>query len=118
MTLKPSYRIVSPREDLREGKPLDAAKFAVYLDHARDGRANNGLPPHVIEVPVASGRGMLFCDYVTQLMWTGEVPAQKWMNFYTNVFTKFVAAGGRRSRSKSKSRSRTASQNRRSRKQG
>lgn len=39
MTLKPWYRVVSPREDLREGKPLDAAEFAVHLDQVRDGRA-------------------------------------------------------------------------------
>jgi hypothetical protein len=28
-----------PREDLREGKPLDASEFAVHLDQVRDGRA-------------------------------------------------------------------------------
>jgi len=39
MTLKPWYTIITPREDLREGKPLDAAEFAVHLDQVRDGRA-------------------------------------------------------------------------------
>lgn len=39
MALKPWYKVVTPREDLREGKPLDAAEFAVHLDHVRDGRA-------------------------------------------------------------------------------
>lgn len=39
MALKPWYKIVTPREDLREGKPLDASEFAVHLDHVRDGRA-------------------------------------------------------------------------------
>ena len=39
MALKPWYRVVTPREDLREGKPLDAAEFAVHLDQVRDGRA-------------------------------------------------------------------------------
>lgn len=37
--LKPWYTVVTPREDLREGKPLDAAEFAVHLDKVRDGRA-------------------------------------------------------------------------------
>ena len=37
--LKPWYRVVPPREDLREGKPLDASEFAVHLDQVRDGRA-------------------------------------------------------------------------------
>jgi hypothetical protein len=28
------------------------------------------------------------------LKWTGEIPAQKWMNFYTKVLSKFAAAQG------------------------
>jgi len=28
MPLEPWYKVVTPREDLREGKPLDAAEFA------------------------------------------------------------------------------------------
>ena len=39
MALKPWYKVVSPREDLREGKPLDASEFAVHLEQVRDGRA-------------------------------------------------------------------------------
>lgn len=39
MALKPWYKVVTPREDLREGRPLDASEFAVHLDHVRDGRA-------------------------------------------------------------------------------
>lgn len=39
MALKPWYKLATPREDLREGKPLDAAEFAVHLDQVRDGRA-------------------------------------------------------------------------------
>ncbi len=39
--LKPWYKIegLIPREDLREGKPLDASEFAVHLDQVRDQRA-------------------------------------------------------------------------------
>jgi len=37
--LKPWYKVISPREDLRDGKPLDASEFAVHLDQVRDGRA-------------------------------------------------------------------------------
>ena len=36
--MKPWYDVIKPREDLREGKPLDASEFAVHLDHVRDGR--------------------------------------------------------------------------------
>jgi hypothetical protein len=39
MVLKPWYKIVNPREDLRTGKPLDASEFAVHLDQVRDKRA-------------------------------------------------------------------------------
>ena len=39
MPLKPWYKVVTPREDLREGKPLDAAEFAVHLDDVRNGSA-------------------------------------------------------------------------------
>src|SRR5512145_151016 len=39
MSLKPWYKLVTPREDLREGRPLDASEFAVHLDQVRDGRA-------------------------------------------------------------------------------
>ena len=35
MRLKPWYKVVTPRPDLREGKPLDAAEFAVHLDKVR-----------------------------------------------------------------------------------
>jgi len=37
--LKPWYKVVTPREDLREARPLDAAEFAVHLDKVRDGSA-------------------------------------------------------------------------------
>jgi len=39
MAPKPWYKVVTPREDLREGRPLDASEFAVHLDQVRDGRA-------------------------------------------------------------------------------
>ncbi len=39
MPLRPWYKIVYPRDDLREGRPLDASEFAVHLDQVREGRA-------------------------------------------------------------------------------
>src|SRR5688572_8999746 len=39
MALKPWYQVIVPRDDLREGKPLDASEFAVHLDRVRDGTA-------------------------------------------------------------------------------
>lgn len=39
MALKPWYNVITPRQDLIEGKPLDASEFAVHLDHVRLGTA-------------------------------------------------------------------------------
>jgi len=39
MSLKPWRNVVVPREDLREGKPLDAGEFAVHLEKVRKGSA-------------------------------------------------------------------------------
>ncbi len=39
MALKPWYNVVTLREDLREGRSLDASEFAVHLDQIRDKRA-------------------------------------------------------------------------------
>lgn len=49
--LKPWFKVVAPREDLREGRPLDAAEFAVHLDQVRDGRASADYqnPEHFFE---------------------------------------------------------------------
>src|SRR5690348_13585643 len=38
--LKPWYQVVTPREDLRQNRPLDASEFAVHLDHIRLNRAH------------------------------------------------------------------------------
>ena len=37
--LKPWFHVVTPREDLRDGKPLDASEFAVNLEDILEGRA-------------------------------------------------------------------------------
>src|SRR5207249_3976850 len=37
--LKSWFHVVTPREDLREGKPLDASEFAVNLEDILEGRA-------------------------------------------------------------------------------
>ena len=39
MNFKPWYKVIDPREDLRENKPHDAAEFAVHLEEVRDKRA-------------------------------------------------------------------------------
>ncbi|MDR2346497.1 MAG: DUF499 domain-containing protein [Planctomycetaceae bacterium] len=37
--MKPWYKVVTPRADLRANRPLDASEFAVHLDHVRTGKA-------------------------------------------------------------------------------
>ena len=39
MAVKPWYKVITPREDLREGRPTDASEFAVHLDKVRTGQA-------------------------------------------------------------------------------
>jgi hypothetical protein len=39
MALKPWQTVITPREDLREGRPLDASEFAVHLDAVHSGNA-------------------------------------------------------------------------------
>ena len=38
--------------------------------------------------------GMVQPELFSQIEWSGEVPAQKWMNFYTKVVSKFAAGQG------------------------
>lgn len=38
--LKPWYQVITPREDLRDNRPMDASEFAVHLDHIREKRDN------------------------------------------------------------------------------
>jgi len=42
--LQPWYKVITPREDLREERPLDAAEFAVHLDKVRIGQARQIIP--------------------------------------------------------------------------
>jgi hypothetical protein len=45
------------------------------------------VPPAISQLPLVPGGA-------TGLTWTGEIPPQKWMNFYTKVLSKFAAAKG------------------------
>jgi predicted AAA+ superfamily ATPase len=46
MALNAWHKVVTPREDLREQRPLDASEFAVHLDQVRDNRG-----PDVYRMP-------------------------------------------------------------------
>jgi hypothetical protein len=78
MTLKPWYKVVYPREDLSENKPLDASEFAVYLDQVRDGRALAEDPRLREEITTIFSRVEVWnvkrCGELTGVWISGEIP--------------------------------------------
>ena len=48
----------------------------------------------VSEPSIATGGKTPVSASVPRLVWTGDVPHQKWMNFYTKVLSKFSAGAG------------------------
>ena len=62
MSLKPWHKLIDPRKDLREYKPLDAAEFAVHLDMVRDERA-----PDDYQVPALFFERTYLTKNLTQL---------------------------------------------------
>jgi hypothetical protein len=51
---------------------------------------SGGLPVETTTTPEPGGGS----DVVPGFRWSGEVPSQKWMNFYTKVLARFAAAKG------------------------
>jgi hypothetical protein len=43
--------------------------------------------------PVTDGKSLIPAS-IPRLVWSGDVPHQKWMNFYTKVLSKFAASAG------------------------
>jgi hypothetical protein len=61
--------------------------------HGRDIDAGHVAKPGVTPLPVIKPP---IKQEPTGLAWEGQVPAQKWMNFYTKVLSKFTASKGLR----------------------
>jgi hypothetical protein len=64
-----------------------------------DSGATPGLsepPTAAVMPPVQPGKTELVAGGLRSLHWTGEVPSQKWMNFYTRVLSKFATGSGLR----------------------
>jgi hypothetical protein len=55
----------------------------------------SGPAPGPTVSPVTDGQTLLH-ERISRLVWSGEVPHQKWMNFYTKVLSKFAATAGLR----------------------
>jgi hypothetical protein len=62
MSFKPWHKVMDPRSDLREHKPLDAAEFAVHLDLVRD-----KLAPDEYKVPSLFFERTYLTQNLTQL---------------------------------------------------
>jgi hypothetical protein len=45
-------------------------------------------------VPITAESGNPSATSIPRLVWRGDVPHQKWMNFYTKVLSKFAATAG------------------------
>jgi predicted AAA+ superfamily ATPase len=85
--------------------PADAA--LAYAERTRAGGEKPGigggaLPP-TEPVPISPGSGGLplqpkpgapGATHIAGIQWSGEVPPQKWMNFYTKVLSRFAGASG------------------------
>ena len=66
-----------------EGNFLVTAKSGKVSGEATVSIGKEEEEPKPLPLPEKMGR----------LTWSGEVPAQKWMNFYTKVLTRFVKGG-------------------------
>jgi len=59
-------------------------------DPTPEGRLGEGGPPPYASVPAPASPSPAT---TTSLRWSGEVPALKWMNFYTKVISRFIGGG-------------------------
>ena len=73
-----------------KAKPPEPVAVPTPPPPTSDGRTSVVYPPHKPE-PAARLAEQL---PLSGLTWSGEVPAQKWMNFYTKVLTKFAVGPG------------------------
>jgi len=52
-------------------------------------------PPAPGEIGVPTGKGKrIAVPMASSISWEGEVPSQKWMNFYTKILSKFATGEG------------------------
>ena len=68
----------------------------VYEISARSGEITTHGTVQIRSIPVPDGLGPKPSEDGQRLLWSGEVPAQKWMNFYTKVLSRFVASSALR----------------------
>lgn len=85
--------------------PADAALAYAEKTQAggeKRGIAGGGLSP-TEPAPISPGPGggplgpkpgALGATHIAGIQWSGEVPPQKWMNFYTKVLSRFAAGSG------------------------
>ncbi len=75
-----------------DGNPIQVAggpPVAVAPSAPRLPLGGGGMPEP--EVSTTGESGAPSATSILRLVWSGDVPHQKWMNFYTKVLSKFAA---------------------------
>jgi hypothetical protein len=71
---------------------------ATGLESSADGAVHVLQPELPVERDILPQPASVVRRAASRLAWSGEVPAQKWMNFYTKVLSRFAVGGGLRLR--------------------
>ena len=77
-------------ENVKKAKPPEPPPVQPSVLERPDGSKPAVCPPHKPEPPPQLAEQLAFPG----MAWSGEVPPQKWMNFYTKVLSKFAAGQG------------------------
>jgi hypothetical protein len=67
---------------------------ATGLESSADGAVHVLQPELPVEQDTLPQPASVVRRAASRLAWSGEVPAQKWMNFYTKVLSRFAIGGG------------------------
>lgn len=73
-------------------KPISEGQVPPEAEDGKPGE-EGVTPPTPTEVPIDKGKGVIV-PKASSISWEGEVPSQKWMNFYTKVLSKFATGEG------------------------
>ncbi|HYE73118.1 MAG TPA: hypothetical protein VEF04_07305, partial [Blastocatellia bacterium] len=87
----PKPKAVAPDESLPQGSAVSVADSTKETPSATD--SGTSIPPAPDSQPPSKPAS---ATTAARMTWTGEIPAQKWTNFYTKVLTKFSAGKGLR----------------------
>ena len=78
----------------KEAAEAYAAQRAPKPDEQREGEQEKAGDQHALDPTATQPTQPELPESLPGFIWSGEVPAQKWMNFYTRVLAKYSAASG------------------------